>query len=1131
MIPRVVVRQTNAVNSARFSRDGSRIFTVSDNTVQGWDAQTGRAVTPPMTCAFGCDSINFSPDGNKLVAFGAEATKVLPDGRNAIGAQVWDTRTGTNLTPVFSPKRAVDVSWAGFTPDGRQVVTTSSDGAVCAWDASTGLSITSPPPGETGHEDANANLSNWRPAREARISPDGKRVIAVCALKSDPLSRVCDAQTGKPLHSLRLSGLALTACYSPDGRRILAATSNGVVVWDVQTFEVITNLAANKEATAARFSPDGNRIVAVWTKGDPVVWDADTFRELRAPWIWYDRRPLDSQFSSDGSVIISAAGSAAYCWEAQTGNVLTVPGMCNDEIQSIELSPDGKQILIASKDKTACVCDLQIGHVWPRFLASGVDVNSAAFSPEGDRLLLSSDQSGPEKAAAVVCDVRTGRRLTGLLPHHYKVEPANFSPDGSRLVTASTNGTAIVREARTGRTLMVLTNAWWGWVAEARFGPNGTNIIGKQAADYPQVWDARTGKLLSKRTKDEVSVVAVSPDGQRFIATSRDRDVQLRDAMSGKLIRTLFDCDPYWLHAQFSPDAKKFLTSVHRSKWVGDELFTQLWDAHTGQPLAGPWEGEEHGTFSSDGKWIITTAASTLCVRDAETGRMASRLSSVSEDFTPQFNPVGTQIAAVADFLHETVAGIWDAQTGQRLSDYIETSGNEMRFPVLGPGGRRLAIGCEGGKVGVWEIGPPTPVCPDWLPALAEAISGLALNPQGGLEPTTQDRPAVIARIRETLRTAPSTNEWAVWGRWFLGDRSTSTISASSTMTVSEYIDALLGESTPKSVRDAEQVALGYPDLWARVEKARQLLVERIEQMLEKGTPESLQDAQLAAAGDENFENWVLRARVALVERRIQDNTPDALDLAEILIFGASQRSLSGDKKSLRQVSAPARSVLFDYEVARRTEESLALAERLALGDAKLLAKLAEVRGSIMAKLIDEGTDDSLRQARRMACEDANAWSLVPLPQRQKLVERWVTEWDGNLQNDCANTNLLAQLTEARTALIIRRIDQGSAQSLAKAGFMACRDTNAWSRVPDPQRQKLVLRLMPMEDGAYRDQVWELVKEDANLLARFDEASKALQQAWAKKGTSWDMFQITNLIHWRAKKDEETNLVTTVKRR
>jgi WD40 repeat protein len=1128
MIPRAEIRQTNAIASARFSRDGSRIFTVSQNTVQGWDARTGQALTPPMKCDFSCDSINFSPDGSKLVAFG-----VLPDGHSGIGAQVWDTQTGTNLTPVFKPERAVDVSWAEFTPDGRQVVTTSSDGAVCARDAATGLRITSPPPGETGHADASTNLSNWRPAREARLSPDGKQVIAVSALTSDPLARVCDAQTGKPLHSLPLSRLARTASFSPNGQRILIASADGVVVFDARTFEVITNLAPNREAKAARFSPDGNRIVALWWDESPDVWDLSTFQELNSPW-WHDSHALDAQFNSDASVVLSAAGSSAYFWEAQTGHKLTVPARCNDDIQSIEFSPDGRQVLTASKDKTADVWDLQIGHVWPQFLAPGADVNSAAFSPEGDRLMTSSDDFISENAAAVVCDLRTGRRLTGLLPHKGRVEPANFSPDGTRIVTVSPKGTAVVREVHNGRALTVLTNGELGWVGQARFSRDGTRIIGTQASEYPQVWDARTGELLSKAnsTAGDLSLRAVSPDGRRFVACSGDNHLQIRDGQTGELVRTLFWCDPAEVSAQFSPDGKTVLTSWGRLErgWNDEHHSTQLWDAEIGQSLAGPWEGEQQATFSSDGKWMITAAGSTVCVRDAKTDRVTSRLASVNKKFTPQFSAVGNQIAMVGADYEKATACVWDAQTGQPLTDIIETPGNHFRFPVLGPGGRRLAIGCDGGKDGVWEIGPPTPVCPDWLPTLAEAISGLALNPQGGLEPTTNDRPAFIACLRETLRAASSNVEWAVWGRWFLGDRPASTISAGSTVTVSEYIDALLNEGTPKSLRDAEQVAAGYPDLLARVERARQLLVERIMQMIEKGTPESYQEAQSAAANDENLKLWVSQNRVACVERCIHHDTPDSLDLAEKLIFGDSQRSLSGDTNSLVYVSATARSALFEYEIARGTEASLDLAETLALEDTNLLAKLAETRGSLIAARIDEGTDNSLIEARRMACKDPNAWARVPDPQRKKLINLWVTEWDEFIHDDCANADLLAQLTETRKTLITQRIDEGSAQSLIHAGLMANKDANAWSRVRDAEREKLVKHLMPVKDGEYRDVVWTLAKGDTNLMAKLDEGCEALRQAWGKKGTPWDMFQITNLNQWRTKVTEGTNLVEIERR-
>ena len=420
----------------------------------------------------------------------------------------------------------------------------------------------------------------------------------------------------------------------------------------------------------------------------------------------------------------------------------------------------------------------------------------------------------------------------------------------------------------------------------------------------------------------------------------------------------------------------------------------------------------------------------------------------------------------------EAFARIWDAQIGEPISDNIETLGNQPEFPILSSSGRWLALGCGGGKVGVWEIGPPTQDCPVWLPMLAEALSGLVLNSQGGLEPTTNDQPAFIAHLRETLSAAPITEEWAVWGRWFLGDRSASTISAGSKVTVSDYIDALISDYTPKSLHEAEQVALGYPQLWTRVsDEAQQQLIDRIKQMVAKGTPEGINEAKSAAAGDKKLELLISWMRVAQIELNTERNTSATMGQAEKFIFGDSEKSLPGQTNILPLVSAAARGGLFEFEIAKRSETSLGLAETLALEDTNLLAKLAETRGSLIAARIDEGTDNSLIEARRMACKDPNAWARVPDPQRKKLINLWVTEWDEFIHDDCANADLVARLTEARKTLITQRIDEGSAQSLIRAGLMASKDTNAWSHVPDPKRERLVKRLMPVEDGTYRDVV------------------------------------------------------------
>ena len=79
-------------------------------------------------------------------------------------------------------------------------------------------------------------------------------------------------------------------------------------------------------------------------------------------------------------------------------------------------------------------------------------VNSAAFSPDGSRVLTASYDH-----TARLWDAKTGAPLAILLGHMDAVTSAVFSPDGSRIVTASNDDTARLWDAKTGAALATLT--------------------------------------------------------------------------------------------------------------------------------------------------------------------------------------------------------------------------------------------------------------------------------------------------------------------------------------------------------------------------------------------------------------------------------------------------------------------------------------------------------------------------------------------------------------------------------------------------------------------------------------------------------------------------------------------------
>jgi hypothetical protein len=78
----------------------------------------------------------------------------------------------------------------------------------------------------------------------------------------------------------------------------------------------------------------------------------------------------------------------------------------------------------------------------------------------------------------------------------------------------------------------------------------------------------------------------------------------------------------------------------------------------------------------------------------------------------------------------------------------------------------------------------------------------------------------MINQIRQELSTDPVQDDWVQWIRWFLADPAKRTISPFSQLTVSNYVEQKINEHTDASLRVAEQLSFGNPELTKRVDDA-----------------------------------------------------------------------------------------------------------------------------------------------------------------------------------------------------------------------------------------------------------------------------------------------------------------------
>ena len=180
-----------AVLSAAFSPDGSRIVTASDDkTARIWDAATDKEIVVLRGHDSAVYSAVFSPDGSRIVTASGDQT-----------ARIWDAATGKEIAVVRGHDDGVNS--AAFSPDGSRIVTASKDQTARIWDVATGKEIAV----LRGHDDE---------VNSAAFSPDGSRIVTA---SDDETARIWDAATGKEIVVLRgHDGPVRSAAFSPVGR-------------------------------------------------------------------------------------------------------------------------------------------------------------------------------------------------------------------------------------------------------------------------------------------------------------------------------------------------------------------------------------------------------------------------------------------------------------------------------------------------------------------------------------------------------------------------------------------------------------------------------------------------------------------------------------------------------------------------------------------------------------------------------------------------------------------------------------------------------------------------------------------------------------------------------------------------
>jgi len=175
------------------------------------------------------------------------------------------------------------------------------------------------------------------------------------------------------------------------------------------------------------------------------------------------------------------------------------------------------------------------------------------------------------------------------------------------------------------------------------------------------------------------------------------------------------------------------------------------------------------------------------------------------------FSPDGKWIVTASE---DDTARVWDARSGKPVGEPMRRL-NSFNAASFSPDGKWIVTASLDHTARVWDSSTFTTQAVDWLMELGELVGGLHLNPQGLLEPVDKNLP----QFREQLRTLTGDNELSRFGRWFVADPSTRTISPLSSITVPEFVSQRLQENTSESVEEAYRIDPGNPLIVASLAK------------------------------------------------------------------------------------------------------------------------------------------------------------------------------------------------------------------------------------------------------------------------------------------------------------------------
>lgn len=334
--PQIQVGGPQYLVNAALSEDATKVVVWSPGALRVFDLASGKPVGPWVEHGDDIRSARFSRDGSKVLSVSGDV-------------RLWDAATGEMALAPLADADGVKAWEAWFNEDETRILATSPGGRSWHWDARTGSLI-----GQPMHNTGPVWNAFYYGDESRIITHSHSEPIPGLP---DNQVMIWNAETGELIALLPHDAEVLRAALGPKAGQMSTWTDDGKVhVWDIErATEAFPPLSHDIERGSSlggdvtgdfAFDPAGTMILSwVWSETDTIrLWDAQSGKQLgrtmRHPGI------EGARFVGDGSRFVSWSVSSVRVWDVAAGRPigLELPGL--GEI--IDVKVEGDEIRITS---------------------------------------------------------------------------------------------------------------------------------------------------------------------------------------------------------------------------------------------------------------------------------------------------------------------------------------------------------------------------------------------------------------------------------------------------------------------------------------------------------------------------------------------------------------------------------------------------------------------------------------------------------------------------------------------------------------------------------------------------------------------------------------------------------------